>query len=101
MAPLPCSEDNVVSGRNYHTAVNLIDKNLEKSYNIKVSHVRLSFSPRSEMTEENLKRLEHVFRKTVGSNGEIRLQDFKNIVSSKNVRKIRKIPHLPACIIEI
>ena len=37
------------------------------------------------MTEENLKWLENVFRRTVGDNGEIRLQDFKNIVHSKNV----------------
>ena len=44
-----------------------------------------SFSPRTEMTEENLKWLENVFRRTVGDNGEIRLQDFKNIVHSKNV----------------
>ena len=43
------------------------------------------FSPRTEMTEENLKWLENVFRRTVGENGEIRLQDFKNIVHSKNV----------------
>ena len=43
------------------------------------------FSPRTEMTEENLKWLENVFRRTVGDNGEIRLQDFKNIVHSKNV----------------
>ena len=40
------------------------------------------------MTEENLKWLENVFRRTVGENGEIRLQDFKNIVHSKNVRKL-------------
>lgn len=44
-----------------------------------------SSSPRTEMTEENLKWLENVFRRTVGENGEIRLQDFKNIVHSKNV----------------
>ncbi len=44
-----------------------------------------SFRPRSEMTEENLKWLENVFRRTVGENGEISLQDFKNIVHSKNV----------------
>jgi len=37
------------------------------------------------MTEENLKWLENVFRQTVGENGEISLQDFKNIVHSKNV----------------
>ena len=43
------------------------------------------FRPRSELTEENLKWLENVFRRTVGENGEIRLQDFKNIVHSKNV----------------
>jgi hypothetical protein len=43
-------------------------------------------SPRTEMTEENLKWLENVFRRTVGENGEIRLQDFKNIMHSKNVR---------------
>ena len=41
------------------------------------------------MTEENLKWLENVFRRTVGENGEIRLQDFKNIVHSKNVSKVR------------
>ena len=40
------------------------------------------------MTEENLKWLENVFRRTVGENGEIRLQDFKNIVHSKNVSKV-------------
>ena len=37
------------------------------------------------MTAENLRWLENVFRRTVGENGEIRLQDFKNIVHSKNV----------------
>ena len=37
------------------------------------------------MTAENLRWLENVFRQTVGENGEIRLQDFKNIVHSKNV----------------
>ena len=42
-------------------------------------------SPRTEMTAENLRWLENVFRQTVGENGEIRLQDFKNIVHSKNV----------------
>ena len=47
----------------------------------------LNFSPRSELTSENLKWLENVFRRTVGDNGEIRLKDFKNIVHSKNVRK--------------
>ena len=45
----------------------------------------LFFSPRTEMTAENLRWLENVFRRTVGENGEIRLQDFKNIVHSKNV----------------
>ena len=49
------------------------------------------FSPRTEMTEENLKWLENVFRRTVGDNGEIRLQDFKNIVHSKNVSIIKPI----------
>ena len=44
-------------------------------------------SPRSELTSENLKWLENVFRRTVGDNGEIRLKDFKNIVHSKNVRE--------------
>ena len=44
-------------------------------------------SPRSELTSENLKWLENVFRRTVGDNGEIRLRDFKNIVHSKNVRE--------------
>ena len=39
------------------------------------------------MTAENLRWLENVFRRTVGENGEIRLQDFKNIVHSKNVSK--------------
>ena len=43
------------------------------------------------MTEENLKWLENVFRRTVGDNGEIRLQDFKNIVHSKNVSIIKPI----------
>ena len=43
------------------------------------------YSPRTEMTAENLRWLENVFRQTVGENGEIRLQDFKNIVHSKNV----------------
>ena len=43
------------------------------------------------MTEENLKWLENVFRRTVGDNGEIRLQDFKNIVHSKNVSIIKSI----------
>ena len=47
------------------------------------------FSPRSELTEENLHWLENVFRRTVGENGEIRLQDFKNIVHSKNVSMMR------------
>ena len=39
------------------------------------------------MTAENLRWLENVFRRTVGENGEIRLQDFKNIVHSKNVSR--------------
>ena len=42
------------------------------------------------MTAENLRWLENVFRRTVGENGEIRLQDFKNIVHSKNVRYFLK-----------
>ena len=46
------------------------------------------------MTEENLKWLENVFRRTVGDNGEIRLQDFKNIVHSKNVSNTTYIYHL-------
>ena len=54
------------------------------------------FSPRTEMTEENLKWLENVFRQTVGENGEISLQDFKNIVHSKNVSDYTYIPsYLP------
>ena len=44
------------------------------------------FSPKSELTEENLKWLENVFRRSVGESGEIRLADFKKIVNSKNVR---------------
>ena len=48
------------------------------------------------MTEENLKWLENVFRQTVGENGEISLQDFKNIVHSKNVSDYIYIPsYLP------
>ena len=56
----------------------------------------LFFSPRTEMTAENLRWLENVFRRTVGENGEIRLQDFKNIVHSKNVshRSINVIKRL-------
>ena len=51
-----------------------------------MKYVLFIFSPRTEMTAENLRWLENVFRRTVGENGEIRLQDFKNIVHSKNVR---------------
>lgn len=53
-----------------------------------------AISPRSEMTEENLKWLENVFRRTVGENGEIRLQDFKNIVHSKNPFFVERVFHI-------
>ena len=46
------------------------------------------------MTEENLKWLENVFRRTVGENGEIRLQDFKNIVHSKNPFFVERVFHI-------
>ena len=58
----------------------------------------LVFSPRTEMTEENLKWLENVFRRTVGENGEIRLQDFKNIVHSKNVSLIVYLNSSAVCL---
>ena len=54
---------------------------------LKSLSLSLNFSPRSELTSENLKWLENVFRRTVGDNGEIRLRDFKNIVHSKNVSR--------------
>jgi len=53
-----------------------------------------AISPRTEMTEENLKWLENVFRRTVGENGEIRLQDFKNIVHSKNPFFVERVFHI-------
>ncbi|XP_040570959.1 NADPH oxidase 5 isoform X2 [Lepeophtheirus salmonis] len=43
-----------------------------------------SIEKRSELTPENLVWLENVFRRSVGGNGEIRLEDFKGIVLSKN-----------------
>ena len=52
---------------------------------LELCYLPLLCSPRSELTSENLKWLENVFRRTVGENGEIRLKDFKNIVHSKNV----------------
>ncbi|TRY74386.1 hypothetical protein TCAL_04607 [Tigriopus californicus] len=50
--------------------------------------------PRSELTEENLKWLENVFRQSVGESGEIRLIDFKSIVNSKNPFFVERVFHI-------
>eukprot|EP00095_Tigriopus_kingsejongensis_P006523 maker-scaffold172_size289735-snap-gene-1.32 protein:Tk06523 transcript:maker-scaffold172_size289735-snap-gene-1.32-mRNA-1 annotation:"nadph oxidase" len=50
--------------------------------------------PRSELTEENLKWLENVFRRSVGESGEIRLMDFKTIVNSKNPFFVERVFHI-------
>lgn len=47
-----------------------------------ISHSR----PRTGFDKSSLERLEQLFRKTVGSEKEIRREDFKKIVTSKNVR---------------
>lgn len=43
--------------------------------------------PRSGFDKGSLERLEHLFRKTVGGEKEIRREDFNKICTSKNVRK--------------
>lgn len=45
-----------------------------------------SFRPRTGFDKSSLERLEQLFRKTVGNEKEIRREDFKKIVTSKNVR---------------
>lgn len=42
--------------------------------------------PRTGFDKNSLERLEQLFRKTVGNEKEIRREDFKKIVTSKNVR---------------
>lgn len=42
--------------------------------------------PRTGFDKSSLERLEQLFRKTVGNEKEIRREDFKKIVTSKNVR---------------
>lgn len=44
------------------------------------------FRPRTGFDKSSLERLEQLFRKTVGNEKEIRREDFKKIVTSKNVR---------------
>lgn len=44
--------------------------------------------PRTGFDKGSLERLEQLFRKTVGSEKEIRREDFKKIVTSKNVRHL-------------
>lgn len=44
------------------------------------------FRPRTGFDKSSLERLEQLFRKTVGNEREIRREDFKKIVTSKNVR---------------
>lgn len=41
--------------------------------------------PRTGFDKSSLERLEQLFRKTVGNEKEIRREDFKKIVTSKNV----------------
>ncbi|KAJ6642796.1 hypothetical protein Bhyg_07750 [Pseudolycoriella hygida] len=41
--------------------------------------------PRTGFDKSSLERLEELFRKTVGNEKEIRREDFKKIVTSKNV----------------
>lgn len=45
------------------------------------------FRPRSGFDQCSLERLEKLFRQTVGNEKEIRMEDFKKIVISKNVSK--------------
>lgn len=45
-----------------------------------------AFRPRTGFDKSSLERLEQLFRKTVGNEKEIRREDFKKIVTSKNVR---------------
>lgn len=42
-------------------------------------------SARTGFDKSSLERLEQLFRKTVGNENEIRREDFKKIVTSKNV----------------
>lgn len=44
--------------------------------------------PRTGFDKSSLERLEQLFRKTVGNEKEIRREDFKKIVISKNVSEI-------------
>lgn len=44
--------------------------------------------PRTGFDKNSLERLEQLFRKTVGNEKEIRREDFKKIVTSKNVCKL-------------
>lgn len=48
----------------------------------------ISFRPRTGFDKGSLDRLEQLFRQTVGNEKEIRREDFKKIVISKNVRTI-------------
>lgn len=44
--------------------------------------------PRGGFDKGSLERLEQLFRKTVGNGTEIKREDFKKIVISKNVRNL-------------
>lgn len=46
------------------------------------------FRPRVGFDQGSLDRLEQLFRQTVGDGKEIKKEDFKSIVLSKNVSKI-------------
>lgn len=48
------------------------------------------YRPRTGFDKSSLERLELLFRKTVGNEKEIRREDFKKIVTSKNVSKLTK-----------
>jgi NADPH oxidase 5 len=43
--------------------------------------------PKTGFDKTSLERLEQLFKKTVGEGNEIKMDDFKKIVISKNVRK--------------
>lgn len=45
--------------------------------------------PRGGFDKGSLERLEQLFRKTVGNGTEIKREDFKKIVISKNVRNLQ------------
>lgn len=51
-----------------------------------IKHVLFSYRPRTGFDKSSLERLEQLFIKTVGNEKEIRREEFKKIVTSKNVR---------------